>query len=170
MVLIGRVVRPHGVRGEIKVLPETDDPARVQALGGLWLGARPDRAVRREVESVRAQPTSRGLMLIFRLRGVDTREAAEALQKQSVYCPESDLPPLEADEFFLHDLIGLPVLSEDGTPLGTLVRVLELPAHPVYVVRLEDGREAMAPAVPEIVVEVQPGSRIVIRPLEGLLD
>ena len=171
LLLVGRVVRAHGVRGEIKVLPETDDAERLRELEAVYIGAGAETAARYDVAGTRPQPTKRGLLLVFQLEGVAVREEAEALRGLPVFAREEDLPPLAEDEFFLHDLVGLGVETDAGEPVGVVREVLDLPAHPVCVVAREGKPDALIPAVPEFIVEVDlEAERLVIRPVEGLLD
>ena len=115
--------------------------------------------------------TQRGLLAILKLEGIDDREAAEALLKQTVYALEDELEPLAEDEYFLHDLPGLTVVAEDGAPVGVVRDILELPAQPVLVVAREGLPEAMIPLVPEFIVDIDfDGARIVVHLIEGLLD
>lgn len=171
LLLVGRVVRAHGVRGEVKVLPETDDPDRLMELDAVYIGKEPEQTARYEVTGARAQPTKRGLLIVLQMAGVESREGAEALRGLPVFAREEDLPPLGEDEFFLHDLVGLHVETDAGEPVGTVRDVLEMPAHPVCVVAREGKADALIPAVPEFIAEVDlEAERLVIRPLEGLLE
>lgn len=172
LLLVGSVLKAHGVRGELKVIPETDEPQRFEAFAHVYLGRAPEQAARHAVESVRHQTTKRGPLVLLKLAGVDERFDAEALRRQQVYASEGDLPPLEDDEAFIHDLVGLAVVSEAGEALGTVEDVVQAPAHDVFVVAREGPREpAMIPAVEEFVREVDlEGGRLVVRPIEGLLE
>ena len=175
LLLMGRVLKAHGTDGEAKVAPDTDDPARFEALQTVYLGRSPDRAVPRRVEGVRHQTTKRGPLILLKLDGTDDRTAAEALRRQHVYAAEADLPPLEEDERFIHDLVGLAVVTEEGERLGTVDGVEQAPAHDVFVVAREDDDEsdepALIPGVEEFVREVDlDGGRIVVRPIEGMFE
>ncbi len=170
LLLVGRIGRPHGVRGEVKVVPETDDPARIEALGTLHVGADAERARPQAVEHVRMQHTRRGPLALVKFAGVDAREAAEALRGLLVFARPADLPPLAEGEAFVHDLVGLRVVSEEGEDVGTVKDVLQAPAHALYVVDRPGGPDALIPAVGAFVssVDLEAG-RLVIRPIEGLL-
>lgn len=171
LFLVGRIWRAHGVRGEVKVIPETDDPERFEDLRVVFTGKTANTVDRREVESVRLQPTKRGILVVLKLRNVDSRDEAEMLRKLSVYAHGEDLPPLDEDEFFLHDLIGLQVVAEDGEEVGVVENVLELPAHEVLVVSRPGASSSMIPVVPEFVVEIDlEAEQITIRPIEGLIE
>lgn len=171
LLLVGRVWRAHGVRGEMKVVPETDDPERFSDLETVFLGTRPETATPHAVESARFQTTKHGLNVVLKLVDIDTRDDADALRKVGVYARADDLPPLEEGELFVHDLIGLRVVTEDGTDVGVVRDVLDAPAQLVYVVERPDEPDAMIPDVPEFVVDLDiEAQRIVVRPIEGMLE
>jgi 16S rRNA processing protein RimM len=171
MVQVGFVFRPHGMEGELKVNPEfTDDPARFEELDTVYLGQSPRAVVRHAVRSVRYQQTKRGVTVILGLADVDSRTAAEAVMKQNVYADEEALA-LGEDEVFIHDLVGLAVVTEAGEALGTVANYVEMPAQDVFVVTRPDGGEAMIPAVEDFIVSVDlEANRLVVRPIDGLLE
>lgn len=170
LLLIGRVVREHGVHGELKVVPETDDPERFEALETVYLGARPEAARPHVVRNVRYQTTKRGELVVLALDGVDTREAAAALRGAAVFADEADLPPLDDDELYLHDLVGLRVETADGEPVGFVADVLETPAHLTFRIERPGRPDALVPAVPAFVAETDlEAGRLVLTPIEGLL-
>lgn len=169
--LMGTVTRPHGVKGDIKVRPETDDPSRFESLESLYLGEDEETLVRYEVNRVRFQPMGSGTAVILSLEGVVDREGAEALSGRPVMADEADLPPLDEDEFYLGDLVGLRATAVDGSALGVVRDVLELPAQPVLVIERPDGTPVMIPFVDEFVEAVDPAEDLLIlRPVDGLLD
>lgn len=170
-LLVGRVGKVHGVRGEVKVAPETDEPERFAELETVYVGRTPETARAHAIESVRLQPMRGGVTVVLKLEGVDTREEAESLRRLEVYAAEDELPPLEEDEVYLHDLIGLTVVTEAGEAVGTLSDIIQMPAHDVYVVQREGKPDALIPAVPEFIVDIDlDEERLVIRPIEGLLE
>lgn len=171
LLLVGTVGRPHGVLGEVKVVPETDDPERLRALERVFVGDAPERAEGRVVEGLRFQPTKRGLTVLVRFAGITGRDAADLLRGLHVYAVETDLPPLEEGEVFLHDLIGLAVVTDEGEAVGTVTDVLSGGAQPLLVVKRDGRPDALVPDVDEIVTDVDlDAERITIRPPEGLLD
>ena len=168
-LLVGRITRPHGIRGDVKVQPETDDPARLTGVETLHVGATPEATRPMRVEAVRTMTTKQGLTALVRFVGVSTPEAADALRGLSLYADASELPPLDADEYFLHDLVGLAVEDTDGLPLGRAVEVAEMPGHPVLTVETASGERVMVPAVPAFLTEIDvAGGRIVIATIDGL--
>jgi 16S rRNA processing protein RimM len=171
LIQIGFVFRPHGMEGELKINPEhTDDPARFEELDTVYVGRSPHQVTRHAISSLRYQETKRGTTVILGLADVDNRTDAEEIAKLRVFAHEDDLE-LGDDEVFIHDLVGLTVVTEDGDELGTVANYMEMPAQDVFVVRQPNNAEAMIPAVEEFIREIDlDGGKLVVRPVEGLLD
>lgn len=167
---IGRVVRPHGVKGELTVAPETDDPDRFEVIERVWIGADPESAMCFEILSVRNRPSRFGITTLLVLKGVESREDAERLAGQDVFASEDDLPPPEEGEFYLSDLAGMTVVSVSGDELGHVHDVLEAPGQNLLSIRRPDGSTALVPLVEEFLesVDLDEGV-VVIRTIEGLL-
>jgi 16S rRNA processing protein RimM len=171
LFLVGRIVRSHGVRGEMKVAPETDDPGRFAAFEMVYVGTSPTDARPLRVRSVRSQQGSKGLTIVLSVAGVDDRDEADRMRKLGVYVHQDDLPPLDEDEMYLHDLIGMDVVTTDALQVGKVHDILDLPAHPVYVVARDGRPDVMIPAVPAFITEVDTEARrITVAPIEGLLE
>ncbi|MDR7533924.1 MAG: ribosome maturation factor RimM [Armatimonadota bacterium] len=162
-IVVGRIVRPHGVRGEVRVRPETDFPER--------LAGRRRVHLRREgalspVEITGVRP--HGAALLVTLRGVDSLEAAERLRGAELVVARRTLPRLGPNEFYLFEIIGLRARTEDGRLLGVVAEVVRGPAHDVYVVRGEAG-EVLVPALREVVRQVdRAAGELVVRLPAGL--
>jgi 16S rRNA processing protein RimM len=170
-VVVGRIGRPHGVRGQVTVEVRTDDPDLRFAPGTTLL----------------TEPASRGPLtvdtarwhsgtLLLTLAGPDgqvfaDREAADTLRNTQLLVPVTDLPALEdPDDFYDHQLVGLAVQLPDGTHLGEVTGVTHLGAE-LLVVRRPGGGELLVPFVTAIVPTVDvAGGRVVVDPPEGLLD
>lgn len=173
---MGRVGRAHGVRGELKAIPETDDPQRFSLVDRLFVGPSEADVAEREVEGVRFQYPKGRTVVLLSLAGVETPEAVEELRGMSLYAHADDLPPLDEGEVFLHDLIGLEVVAVDeagepmGDPIGT-VRDLFDAAQLLFSIERPDGSTVLLPDVEEFVdrVDVAAG-RLYVRPPEGLIE
>ncbi|WP_174183911.1 ribosome maturation factor RimM [Nocardia barduliensis] len=170
-LVVGRVAKSHGVRGELVVEVRTDEPEARFAPGATLRGRLPRATEVREftVESVREHS---GRLLVF-LAGVADRGAADALRGMLFLVDSADLPPSEdPDEFYDHELEGLEVRLTDGTVVGSVRDVLHSAAGELLEVRAaEDGREILIPFVTAIVPTVSLAEGvIVIDPPEGLLD
>ncbi|MGE4365127.1 ribosome maturation factor RimM [Mycobacterium sp. TJFP1] len=169
-LVVGRVVKAHGVTGELAVDVRTDDPEG-RFVAGAVLRGRPSRGgAEREfvIESVRAH----GDRMLIRLRGVGDRDAADALRGTLFLVDSAELPPIEdPDEFYDHQLEGMAVSTTGGQPVGTVAEVLHTAAGELLAVRDPDGAEVLVPFVSAIVVSVSlADNAIEIDPPEGLLD
>lgn len=171
-LVVGRVVKPHGVRGELVVEIRTDSPDERFAPGARLTGrtGRGRTATDREV-TIEAARNHSGRLLV-RLVGVHDREAVEALRGMLFLVDSASLPaPTDPDEFHDHQLIGLRVLDTTGADLGEVAEVLHTPAGDLLQIRLEAGEKALVPFVSEIVPEIDlAAGTCVIDPPEGLLD
>jgi 16S rRNA processing protein RimM len=160
---IGRIVRSHGVRGEVRVAVYTDLPERFTWLKSVFVGEDQPRLV--EVEKTRFHKDQ----VILKLAGYDDRDAAETLRGQLLQVPEGEAIPLEEGEYFLHQLIGLAVYSDEGEHLGELVELLETRANTIFIVRGPRG-EILLPDTVEVVREIDfAGGRMTVHLLPGLL-
>jgi 16S rRNA processing protein RimM len=166
LVAIGEVLRPHGVRGEVTVRPLTDRPGeRFRRLEACFLWD-PSRGCREPCRVV--ERTVQGEAVRVRIEGVDTPEAARALQGRLLAVARTDALPTREGEFYPWQLEGATVETPDGRLLGRFVRVEDSPAQPLWVIE-RDGREWMLPAVAEFVLDVSVAERrIVASPPEGL--
>jgi 16S rRNA processing protein RimM len=166
LVVIGQVTRPHGVRGEVKVLPFTESPASFQHFDRVYT-RRPGRDPE-VLGIVEARPHKRLVLLKF--KGVHTREEAEDLAGAEILVERNWLPQLEEDEYYWTDLIGLEVLDGEGHGLGTVKNIFTNGVDDILVI-VRDGREILLPFRGEIIDEVDlPNGRILANPPLGLLD
>ena len=160
---IATVLRPHGVRGELKVRLETDFPERFSLLSRVYLGP---EFLPFELQSFRNLPDY-GLL---KLEGLDDRTAADALRGMDVQIPIAEAIPLGAGEYYEYQVVGLEVYSADGERLGTVEEVLLTGSNPVYVIAGPDG-EILIPGLPDVVLDVDlEGGRMVVSLPPGLLD
>lgn len=144
--MIGEIIKPHGVRGELRVEPYTSVVERFEWLEHVYVGNPPQRV---GVDTVRYHQGQ----VLLKLSGDDTRDAAEARRGLQLYVPEDEAIPLGDDEYFLHDLIGLAVVDEQGAALGTLTEVLETGANNVFVVQSESS-ELLLPDIPDVIIDI----------------
>lgn len=167
LLLVGRVARAHGNRGQVIVNLETDFPESRFALGQVLHVGRGTEFEPRRIESVRFH---QGRPVIG-LEGVDTMDAAEALAGADLKVPAAALAPLPEGTFYHHDLVGCDVRDRGGHAIGRVTGVEGTMERSRLVVSGRDGREILIPLVAAICVEVNPASRvIVVDPPEGLLD
>lgn len=164
-LLVGVVVGIFGVRGELKIHPETDFPERFATTPAVYTGP---EYVRRVVTGARLARNQ----VILQLDGVTDANAAEALRGLRLYVPSTEAVSLPADRYYLHDLIGLRAERPDGTPLGTIADVYTGPANDLLAVRdARTGLEVLVPAVKEMVKRVDVAAGVVVLdPIPGLFD
>jgi 16S rRNA processing protein RimM len=165
-VVVGRIGRPHGVRGEVTIEVRTDDPDARFRVG---TALRTDPADRGPLTVTGARWHREVLLLAF--EGYDSREEVEALRDTLLEVPVAELPDLEdPDSYYDHQLVGLAVRLPDGTALGEVSAVRHEGAD-LLVVRRTDGGELLVPFVAAIVPTVDvAGGHVVVDPPEGLLD
>ena len=160
-VAVGRVNAAWGLRGHVKVTPLTSNPDRIRT-GAVLL-------VRGEPRAVLDVARPRGYPCVA-FEGCEDAAAAAALRGALIEIEEADLPALPDGEFYVHDLVGLTVVSADGEVLGELAEVVRTGANDVYLVRREGARDALIPAIPDVVLDVDLGAgRMRIEVIPGLL-
>jgi 16S rRNA processing protein RimM len=167
-LLLGRVLRPQGVRGELRIEVLTAYPERIVPQMMVYFGPdpkNPETAVEYEIVSARSHQK----YLILQVAGVMDRNAADVLREQYVMVALKDAIPLEEDEFYLFQAIGLAVYTVENEHLGKIVDVLETGANDVYVIQGPRG-EVLVPAIDECVVDVNvEAGKMTVRLMEGLL-
>ena len=152
LVTIGRIVAPHGLRGEVRVRLETDFPRRFEGLREAWLvqeGAAAPMVITGQ------RPHRGGVLLV--IEGVTGVDAAERLRGAEIAVGRDAVVPLGPDEYYVFEVIGLRVRTADGRILGTVVEVVRAPGNDVYVVRGDDG-EMLIPALRTVVRRVDRAS------------
>jgi 16S rRNA processing protein RimM len=165
---LGKVLRPHGVRGELFLQLTTDYPDRVAALGVVYLAADIDGAdaVACPVDGARRHRGG----LILRLKTVTDRDEADAYRNRWVLVPIEDAVPLEDGEFYLFQIVGLTVVTAEGETLGTVRDVIETGANDVYVVQGGPRGELLIPAAPHVVLDIDLAAKCITVDLpDGLL-
>jgi len=160
---VGKLRRPHGVRGEILMEVLTDFPERLKRGMTLFVGPMHQKM---RLSSLRSQDQA----LLVAFQGLEDPESAGELRNQMVYVRAEDRPPLPEGEYYYHQLIGLQVVNEDGAPLGVVKEILETGANDVYVVLPPDGPEILLPAINDVILEINlAGSQMWVHILSGLL-
>ncbi|HAH88260.1 MAG: ribosome maturation factor RimM [Armatimonadota bacterium] len=159
-VVIGRVVGTFGLKGEVKIYVTTDEPEYFETLKE-FKAAGPGLAPRiLKLESVRP---GRG-NLVAKFQGIDSIDNAEPLIGAQISIRESDLRPLEEDEYLVQDIMGMEVVTTDGRSLGKINQIIHAPANDVYVTE-----QAMIPAVKEFVQNIDiKKKKMVVRYVEGM--
>ena len=163
--LIGKIVKPHGLLGEVVVSYEVDYPEEYIASDVIFLEEK-GGIVPYFIESIQFNH-NKG---IIKFEGVDTVEAAEALRNTSLYIPLADLPELEEGQVYYHELIGFQVKGLEEGMLGEVSEIYDFKSHTVMEMRYQ-GKEVLIPLHEDIVQEIDEEAKIITVNLpEGLLD
>ncbi len=163
-VVVGIIAAPHGVRGEVRVAPETDFPERLPHLGEVALVL--PNGTTRAATIVRGRPhPGRGAVLLT-LAGCASRTEAEGLRGARIMVRPGDSPPLSEGEYYDWQIIGLHVVTADGGEVGTVQEVIHTGANDVYATE-----KHLVPAIADVVKQIDlAGGTIVIEPVPGLLE
>ncbi len=166
LLQVGIITSTHGVRGEVKVYPTTDDPRRFRRLKEVVLDTGRGK-INLEIEGVKFFKQ----FVILKFKGLDNINDIEKYRQKSLYVTRKNAVRLQRDEYFIADLIGLKVQDEDGTELGTVKDVIETGANDVYEVEMADGRSLLLPAIKQCILNVDVENGMMqVHVLEGLLD
>lgn len=165
-VAIGYIGKPYGIKGALSITLLTDYPEQFKTLKQIYVE---HSAGHRELFEIVTATTQKN-KVILKLQGIDTRNQAEEMVGRYIVLPRELCRELPDDTYFIFDLIGITVRTDDGTVVGKIEDIMEMPANDVYVVRNED-REYLIPAIKEVVKKIDMESReMLITPLEGLLE
>ncbi len=165
MLQVGVITATHGVRGEVKVFPTTDDTARFKKSQILILDTGRERLTLK-VRNVKFFKQ----FVILKFEGIDNINDIEKYKRCPLLVRREDAVPLEDDEYFIADMIGILVETEDGDTFGTLKDVIKTGANDVYVIASETHGEVLIPAIKECILEVDiEAGRMKIHLMEGLL-
>lgn len=166
MLRVGVIASTHGVKGEVKVFPTTDDAGRFNDLKEVILDTGKEH-IPLEIEHVKFFKN----MVILKFRGYDNINDIEKYKSKDLLVTRDQAVALGPDEYFITDLIGLDVVTDEGDELGTLKDVLETGANDVYIISMKDGRELMLPAIADCILHVDlEAGRMEVHILEGLMD
>ena len=166
LLLIGKVVRPHGLKGVLRIISYAESPETFLRAGEVFLEGASGKAVKYGIISI----TSGRKFFLLTLEGLDSLEEAETYRGGDIYIEKSRLRRERDDEYFWYELIGLPVFLDTGKRVGTIRRIVPGAGHDIYVVQ-EGGKEILIPAVHQVVKAVDLEKRkVIITDVEGLLD
>lgn len=165
MLRVGVITSTHGVRGEVKVFPTTDDAKRFKTLKKVILDGR--EPLELSIEQAKFFKN----MVILKFKGYDNINDVETWRQRDLLITRDQAVELKEDEYFITDLIGLTVVSEDEAVLGRVKDVLETGANDVYVVELANGKELLLPAIKDCILNVDlEDGRMKVHVLDGLMD
>ena len=166
MYLVGKVIKPRGLKGELKVRIITSFPGHFEKLDSLFVK---QKDIWQAYSVIQAKLSNGFVYLKF--KNINSVEQAEQLRNAELGIEQQQLEKLEQDEYYVHDLIGLKVFDEQGLLVGTLTEVETYPGNDVYVVQTEDGREYLIPGIKKVNKHVDmKNNSLTIHVMEGLLD
>ena len=161
---VGVISSTHGIRGEVKVFPTTDDPSRFKKLKKVLLDEGKER-LELEVQSVKFFKQ----FVIVKFKGIDNINDIEKYKGKGLFVPREDAVPLDEDEYYIADLIGMEVFTGDGH-FGVVKDVMETGANEVYIVESDDHGEVLIPAIRQCVLDVNvEEKKMLVRLLDGLI-
>lgn len=162
---VGVITTTHGIRGEVKVFPTTDDPSRFEYLKNVMLDTGRNY-LPLEIEGVKYFKQ----FVILKFKGIDNINDIEKYCKCALLVSREDAVDLEDDEYFVTDMIGMNVVTDEGEAFGVLVDIMETGANDVYVVKSESYGEVLLPAIKECILDVDiEEQKMTIHIMDGLL-
>lgn len=166
LLRVGVITSPHGVRGEVKVFPTTDDRNRFKKLKTVILDMGKEQKSL-EIEQVKFFKN----MAILKFKGYDNINDIEAWRQKDLLIKREQAVKLNPDENFIVDLIGLQVVTDEGEVLGEMKDVLQTGANDVYIVKTASGKEVLLPAIKDCILNVDlEKGEMLVHVLDGLLD
>lgn len=163
---VGVVTSVHGIKGEVKVFPTTDDSRRFKKLKQVYLDTGKEM-LPLEIEGVKFFKQ----MVILKFKGYENPDDVMKFRQKELWIDRKDAVRLSKDEYFIADLIDMEVCDEEGKLIGTLKDVISTGANDVYAVETPEGKEVLFPAIRQCVLDVDTESRkMTVHVMEGLLD
>lgn len=163
---VGVIANTHGIRGEVKVYPTTDDLNRFDQLKEVILDTGREH-INLQVQGVRYFKN----MAILKFKGIDNINDVEKYKGKDLLVTRENAVPLEENEYYIADLIDMEVYNEDGSRLGILNDVMQTGANDVYVIALENGKELLLPNIDQCILDVNTEeNKMTVHVLEGLTD
>ena len=165
LLQVGVITQTHGIRGEVKVFPTTDDPTRFQDLKHVLLDTGKE-TLPLEIENVKFFKQ----FVILKFKGYDNINDVERYKRCPLLVERSEAVPLEEDEYYITDMIGIQVTTDEGEDFGVLKDVMATGANDVYVIDHPSAGEVLVPAIKECILEVDiPGRKMKIHAMDGLI-
>ena len=162
---VGVITSTHGIRGEVKVFPTTDDPKRFETLKNVVLDAGRTKLAL-EIENVKYFKQ----FVILKFKGINNINDIEKYTKMPLLVSREDAVELEEDEYFIADMIGMDVITDEGEAFGTLKDVMETGANDVYIIDSEKHGEVLIPAIKECILDVDiESNKMTIHVMDGLI-
>lgn len=162
---VGVISSTHGIKGEAKVFPTTDDANRFKTLKQVVLDTGKEKLTL-EIEGVKFFKQ----MVILKFKGIDDINDIEKYKGKDLLVSRDNAVKLEKDEYFIYDLIGSEIYTDEGNKLGILTEILTSSANDVYVVKMENGKEVLLPSIKECILDIDAeNKKITVHVMNGLL-
>lgn len=162
---VGVISTTHGIKGEVKVYPTTDDPNRFKQLKEIFLDTGKE-LMPLEIEGVKFFKQ----LVILKFKGIDNINDIEKYRGKDLLVNRENAVKLEENEYFICDIIDFEVYTEEGEKLGILMEVLTTAANDVYVVKMENGKELLLPSIKECILDVDmENQKIIVHLMKGLV-
>lgn len=161
-IVIGKIVAPHGVRGDIRIMPLTDKPEQFLDLDYLIL----EGGKRLTVKSARFHKR----MVLVSTKEITSMNEAELLRDKNILIKAEDLPPLEEGQFYVADLIGLPVYDENNTQIGTFKDAITTGSNDVYIIAVPGAKDILIPALKIYVKEINVAEKRIVVQMPEWVD
>ena len=165
MLEIGQIVNTFGVKGMVKIVPYTDDIKRFDNLKTIYVITK-NKKTKYEIEEIKYHKN----MVLAKLKGIDTMNDAELLKQSSVQIERKDAISLEKDTYFIVDLIGAKVITDENEELGNIVDIFNTGSNDIYVVKDELGKQILLPAISEVIKSIDiENKKIIVHLMKGLV-
>ncbi len=165
LIAYGKVIKPHGLSGEVKVLPFSGEFSSFKNFSTLYISQEIKNPPKFEISRSRNQTNH----IIVKLQGIDSIEDAQRLKGLTVFINKEELPEKEEDEYYWFELIGMDVFDMDGKQIGKVKDIIDNTAQPLLVIK-NNSDEYLVPLVEKFVEDIDlTNSKIVINPIEGLI-
>ena len=161
-VAVGEINSPWGIKGHVKVTPLTSNPERLQPKQQVFVG---------DLALTITDAKIVGKIPVVQFSSFTTRNSVESLKGSLIEILEKDLPKLPENIFYIHDIVGLTVFTDDDEVVGEIIEVLQTGANDVYVIRPTNGKDVLIPAVESVIVAIKiEDESLIIRSNTGLFD
>ncbi len=165
MLEIGQIVNTFGVKGMVKIVPYTDDIRRFDKLKEIYV-VQKNKETKYEIEEVKYHKN----MVLLKLKNIDTMNDAELLKQSSVQIERKDAIDLEEDSYFIVDLIGLKVVTDEQVELGNVVDIFNTGSNDIYVVKDELGKQVLLPAISDVIKKIDMENKLItVHLIKGLV-
>ncbi len=163
---IGKIINTHGIKGEVKVLPLTDDPARFEDLEWVYLSYN-NQLEKKIIQSIRYQKNN----IILKFKDINSIDEIEKYKSCMLVIDREMAVELPENTYFIRDLIGVEVRLENGESLGKIIDVIETGSNDVYVIKPNKGSDILIPAIKQVIQHVDIEENImIVKLLEGLIE